>query len=556
MKQTKVFISSCMVVITILCSTVAFSGDGDANSTAIFPFEVHASKDLTYLKNGIRDMLASRLASGAGVKIVNRIATESLVKGGQAILPEQYQEICEKLKADYLVIGSFTSLGGGASIDAKVYAAQTRSLQDFFATAAKEDDVILAINNLAWDIGEKIFGKARPVQATRPMAAALPSAGMQAPTPAYQTAHPERAFMGSGAAGKSPFIRPGGVGGPFGFKKSKNFPMNLQALDVGDVDGDGIDEVVLADRQHVMVYRVSNESFTLIGKVSLSPQYKAHYLSMADLNGNGMDEIYVSANEKISPNSFALEWQDDKLIYLFQDAKYYIRAMDIPVEGEVLVGQRGGMDSSFEPGISILELENGKLRMGAQITDLKKVNIFDFVMLDMENDGRTEIVSIDQSDLLRVMNRNGKKVWKSADYYGGTKRFVGELEQEISGGAVHRYYLPSRIIATDLNNDQRMDIIVNKNLSSASRVFRNLKSYPNGEIHGMAWNGIALAELWRTSQIDGYIADYQLRKIDDTGKAILYVGVVLSSGIDEMFTKNESTILMYPLDFSKEVKSE
>ena len=97
-------------------------------------------------------------------------------------------------------------------------------------------------------------------------------------------------------------------------------------------------------------------------------------------------------------------------------------------------------------------------------------------------------------------------------------------------------------------------IIVNKHLSSASRVFKNLKSYPNGEIHGLAWNGIALAELWRTSKIDGYIADYQFRMIGDEGKAILYVVVILSTGVSEIFSANESTVLMYPLDLSEEKK--
>ena len=179
-----------------------------------------------------------------------------------------------------------------------------------------------------------------------------------------------------------------------------------------------------------------------------------------------------------------------------------------------------------------------------------KVNIFDFVLLDLEADGRTEVVSINQSDRLTVMRQSGKQRWGSADYYGGTTRYVGEAEMEYSSGQIERYYIPSRIIVMDLNNDQKMDVVINKNLSTASRVFSNLKSYPNGEIHGLAWNGIALAELWRTSKIDGYIADYQLKKIGDEGKAILYVGVILSTGVDEIFSTHDSTVLMYPLDLS------
>lgn len=545
------FVTACLIFNPSQSASAATA----AESVAIFPFEVHAPEDLSYLRNGIRDMLASRLATGAGVTIASKAKVDALFDtNSAAIQPDKLQSLAEQLNANYVVTGSYTSLGSGASIDAKVYSAGLRTSQDFFATAPGQADVIMAINNLAWDIGEKIFGKAKPAQAVNGHQPAVVSQ-VQQPVVVYQTAHPERAYLGNTGPG-SPFIKPGGITGAFGFTKSQNFKMSMQAMDVGDVDGDGVDDVVIADRQNVKVYRVKEGVFGLIGEVSIAPHYKIHYLSLADLNKNGKAEIYVSSNENTTPNSFAIEWQGAQFDYLFKDSRMYIRAMEIAGEGLVLVGQSGAMDSPFEPGIYQLENSDGRPRKTVKIQVPDAINIFDFVMMDLEADGRTEVVSISQSDYLKVMNQGGKQTWSSADYYGGTTRFVGEAEMEKSAGQVKRYYIPSRIVVTDLNNDQKMDVVVNKNLSSASRIFQNLKSYPNGEIHGLAWNGIALAELWRTSQIDGYIADYQLRKIGDDGKAILYVGVILSTGVSEMFSASESTVLMYPLDLSPKEKKE
>ena len=175
------------MVTVLVGNRSSLAAEPTSNLTAILPFEVHAAKDLSYLRSGIRDMLASRLASGAGVRIVNKSKTDAALTEGK-VAPRRFLELSNRLGADYLVVGSFTSLGGGASIDAKVFARQTRTTHDFFATAPKEDDVIMAINNLAWEIGEKIFGKARPSQA-----AAGPAPAPTAQAPAYQTAHPERA---------------------------------------------------------------------------------------------------------------------------------------------------------------------------------------------------------------------------------------------------------------------------------------------------------------------------------------------------------------------------
>jgi hypothetical protein len=114
-----------------------------------------------------------------------------------------------------------------------------------------------------------------------------------------------------------------------------------------------------------------------------------------------------------------------------------------------------------------------------------------------------------------------------------------------------RIYIPSRIVVADVNNDGIKDIIVNKNLSTSSRLFQNMKNYPSGEIHALTWNGIALTELWRTRKIDGYIVDYLLRPKEGNSGAELLVGIILGSSPLELFGDQISTVLMYQLDYSK-----
>lgn len=165
-----------------------------------------------------------------------------------------------------------------------------------------------------------------------------------------------------------------------------------------------------------------------------------------------------------------------------------------------------------------------------------------------------------------VLTQSGKVLWTSDDYYGGTTRFIGgqsfdEINKDLEHGRDEgaRLYIPARIVIRDVNNDGLPDVIVNKNLSSSSRILARSRSYPSGEIHALTWNGISLTELWRTRKIDGYIADYQLGVVKtveakegkgQTISAELNVGVVLNSSGFDILSKADSAVLTFPLQLT------
>ncbi len=69
---------------------------------------------------------------------------------------------------------------------------------------------------------------------------------------------------------------------------------------VGDVDGDGKMDVVMADRQTVTIYHLNNNRLNEFASTKLFPRYKIHAVNVADLNNNGKAEIYISAAELLS----------------------------------------------------------------------------------------------------------------------------------------------------------------------------------------------------------------------------------------------------------------
>lgn len=521
---------------------------------AFLPFSAHAAKDMGYLSSAVRDMLASRLASELNLTVVDKAQVDAALAGlAPPSQAEAQAALAARLDASYLVSGSLTALGSALSLDAKVYDRAKGGSQSFYATAKDESAIIPAIDSLAWDIGEKVFQRPRP--ATAQVIPGAAQAAQAAPGQQYATPHPERALAGRNA---SPFIYSRGATGIFDFSKSQNMRMSLQYMEMADLDGDGREEIILADRNSVQIMQRDGARLSKVGQIPVRPGYIIHGVSVADLNKNGRPEIYVSAADHQTPDSFAFEWKGtDQADYLFQGARWYVRAMELPGQGAVLAGQRAEVDKALAPGLFRLEVEKGEIKNAGSLELPPLVNLFDFVVTDLDNDGSLEVIAIDQYDRLQVLRSSGSLLWKSDEFYGGTTRFIGgqsslNLAAKVrSEEDLGRIYIPSRIIVADVNNDGIKDIIINKNLSTSSRLFQNMKNYPSGEIHALTWNGIALAELWRTRKIDGYIVDYLLRPKADNSGAELLVGLILGSSPLGMFSEQTSTVLSYQLDYRK-----
>ena len=570
----------------LLCITTTVipghAADDDAKGTvAVLPFEMHTPGSMAYLQDGLRDMLASRLAANGGAEVIDRNRINELLPGPGAILQDQPAiNLGSELGADYVITGSLTSLGTSMSLDAKVFSvSSTFEPISFYASATKEDELINAINQLSWDIAEKVFGSKRPFSAVQATSVQPVPQKDDTGMASFKTEHPEKAFMKQGGSGTMgpPLITSKKLSGGMDFTKTQNVEFAIYGMDVGDIDGDGLLDVVMAKQDTVFMYHLNNRRLLEFGSVKMPARSGIHSVSLADLDRNGRAEIYISAADETTPHSWAYEWNGTDFNIILDDVPWYIRTMQIPGEGLTLVGQRGGQDSTLRSGIFRLMRSGKKLQPQERLIMPNYINLFDFSMADVTGDGNIEIVGISIADRLYAVRPDGSVLWVSDNYYSGTRRYIGEAfeQNEISKfeydidtapsylvtgkeGSGKRIYIPSRMIVMDVNQDGKDDIIVNKNLSTASRVMQNFKRYKSGEIHALTWNGIGLTDIWQTKKIDGYIPDFQfLRMPGNDNTARLYVGLVLrSSGWSSSFIDGDSTVLMYDVGLAGEKDSD
>jgi TolB-like protein len=550
-----------LTLFVFLCGILPAGGaaaDQAEKSVAILPFTLNAPPDMQYLREGLRDMIGSRLrVEGGAVMVSNSNVDGALSAAGGKLAPETRGEFARRLGADYLIHGSITALGGGISIDARVFSAAAPAdgaERQFYGSAMSNDQIMQAIDALAWDIIEQLFDKKRPA-AMRP-AQPVPSAAQG--TQEFTTVHPDKTFMTSGGGF--------GLSARRNFSKTRNFDMSLRGIDLGDIDGDGRLEMILAEKTAVHVFDRDGTRLNLIGTIEMGNRYHVHNVNAADLDGNGRAEIYISASDPSMPGSRAVEWDGKQFVNLFTEARWYIRPMDIPGTGPVLVGQAAGM-LPIVPGIYQLALNDGQLSMQEQLPIPSTINLFNFAYADVDGDGQHDIVALDNSFKLMVI-RKGSVIWKSQERFGGTKRFIGGdpdmkpgtnlTRADIVDGVGELYkqtYVPSRILVGDVDRDGTDDVIVNRNPDTLTVVMPRMIQYTSGTMVGLKWNGLGLEEMWRTRKIDGYVVDYQVKsragRMAEDDMDELFVGVVLNTGAFESLMGDQSTVVIYPFEFEE-----
>jgi len=93
---------------------------GKIYKVAILPFLIHSQENLDYLRDGMYDVLASRLTADGRIEIIERNTVErTLYEERPMRLDEEVaKRIGMRVGADYVVLGSVTKIGDFISLDA------------------------------------------------------------------------------------------------------------------------------------------------------------------------------------------------------------------------------------------------------------------------------------------------------------------------------------------------------------------------------------------------------------------------------------------------------
>ncbi len=105
-----------IAVLAVAAASVPGSGAaGESARVALLPIAVHsADREPGYLSAGLAEMLASRLEQDGGISVI-RLGSDAVATNSRVAL-----DLGRPSGADFVLYGSFTQFGEGASLDVRV----------------------------------------------------------------------------------------------------------------------------------------------------------------------------------------------------------------------------------------------------------------------------------------------------------------------------------------------------------------------------------------------------------------------------------------------------
>ena len=529
--KSKYILISLLLSFTLTLPSVSTTQTRDPNKVykvAILPFLIHSQENLDYLREGIYDILSSRITVEGKIIVIERSMIERALYEERPMRLDEAAatKIGTRVGADYIVLGSLTKIGNYISLDARLISiTEEKPPLSAFTQDKGIDDVLVKIGDFAQDIGYKILGY--------------------------------RAMLGRPTGPKQPYfiqpkkdigrIDPEGLG----FKKSQTFGFEMKGLDIGDVNGDKKNEVVVIDKHNLYIFKYDGDKLTLFQKIEHGFEHNFLTLDVADINRNGFAEIIVTSVVEDDLRSFILEYEEGKFRTITEKTGWYFRVLDHPKEGPLLMGQKMGSDGLFVGPIYKFVWKKNSFGEGPKMPFPKETRIFGLTLADIRGIGKPEIILFDEMERLNLLSEDGKTVWRGSRF-GGTNNFYDTKKKTVPGFRQDEYqpwrvYLPGRILIKDLDGDGLPEVIVNKNDYGSGMTFERVRIFEKAEIYDLIWEEDYLATNWKTREIKGYIADYQIKDVDNDGQDELVVAAIAppETGAAEFFSKNSKSNIYF-----------
>lgn len=562
-----------IIFLLAACLLVAASASARGKYTiTVLPFAAHSAENIEYVRQGITEMLTSRLSTADRIEVTPKsVAMEALGgSGAKDLTPTEVHNIGRQLKSDYVVWGSITKIGTSISIDGKLTdIAGGKSDISVFSQSQTLDEVIPKINDFSQRILVHVLGDSPEVAPAPPVAAQQTAAAPKPPAAASREAQIIAGMKKSGGKGtftsmiNPEFINASDPVNRRGFWMSQEFRTEFAGMAIGDVNNDGRNEIVIVDRHNIYIYRKEKETLLLLKKIAGKSYDQYISVDVADINKDGIPEIIVTSLREKLLNSFVIQYKDGEYKTIASDIRFFLRVIDTPSGMPMLLGQSYGFDKVFETQIYEIVFRNGKYIEGDKQPFPLGLSIYGLAIEDLGPGMKEKIIAFDELDYLLVLTPTQKTLgrilsfgfapeellWRSDEVYGGSNNFIANIDKEklksYEATEQESAFANTRLLTFDTNRDGKKELIVIKNLSSVGRIFKKLKLFTSSEIHNLEWDGIGMAENWRTKKINGYVADYAIMDLDNDSKPKIILALVKSVGAA---VSDRSVLVIYELE--------
>lgn len=440
---------------------------------------VNADPGSDELKVALQELLASRL-SGEGMVTVDSAA-----------------------EADYQVAGRYTLAGSVFSIDVVARNAAGKIAARAYEQGKSRDELIPALGKLAQRV-QALLVKDRA------------SAAIPAPGPASAAEIPRGIVA---LPREKPVVV---LAQTTETKASSWLSQRLVGTFVGLAPGrtveGGARELFLVGDRTLQLYR-QGKTLELICEVSLSHDEQILGVDTADLDGDGIPEVYLTVYNGDALVSQVWTVKDSALKRLAEKLPYYFRGLALDGKERKIYAQKMSMREDFQGDVFELAKSGDGFAPGARIKVPQHGYIYNFTRF-ADPQGTPYFLELSEGGHLGVVTPKGEELWKSKDSYGAGELFFKRdyvSDVRFNGEPYRKIFIKQRMEVTPDG-----EIIVTRNSGSWKL------GGGTSCLYGLAWNGSTLEKRWHTTESESYLADYYY---DGSRQELVRLEVVKPAGM-------------------------
>lgn len=332
------------------------------------------------------------------------------------------------------------------------------------------------------------------------------------------------------------------------FWRSAILRMKLHKMAIGDLLGDGKNEVVVATEHdlEILEYGILGEKGNFLPLGNRIEGYNDALiltLGVGDLNGNGRSEIFVTSLRGKSTEVRVFEYDGERFQEIWSKKGLVLRVIHTPAGETYLVGQKttSSISMGFLSGsVSEYAWDGEEYSRKGRLDVPGRVDVFGFTLADVNADGRNEVLFYDRFDRIDMFQGGGRR-WRSRGAYEPYKMYLVRKGEETNRGR----HIVGRIELTYLEKDKDLRLILFKNFRPF-KFIQGLPLYNGSELYIFRWNGEDFTSEFRSEEFESYIVDYAVADIDNDGKQEIALAMVLKG--DDWFRTPQSQIVVYEVE--------
>jgi hypothetical protein len=335
---------------------------------------------------------------------------------------------------------------------------------------------------------------------------------------------------------------------------SKELSSSALSVLAGDIRGEGTLDFLITDGIAVSLYTWEGGGLLWRGEDEGKKGRYVLSLETGDLDGDGAAEVLITSVRNGRLKTEAVSWGQGEWHILGGSEGVYVRAFEKPGGGSILLGQRAGVNTVFAGGVREYSWEDGSFRPVDGLVLPAGVNIFGLTLADVDGDGSTEILSLNDAGNLTVYSSEGDRMHQTQERFGGYPLrveprdlfgpqltdgtvtdgfFTSDTTDEVSGKNLFADLFAAfqgRVMSWRDDADGSVYIIVPRNLSGAGKVLPNLRKFDKGTAVILRWEEGRLVELLRSRKQEGYVADVALADADGDGRPEIFMAANRPTG--------------------------